>query len=77
MTTAYYRTRKRFLPAEGGVYQLAADYSASLRCIRAYKKAARAILRNEASGWTVMAHGVGIYADGRIDWDYSTGGRFT
>ena len=32
-------------------------------------------MRSE-SGWTFKAHGLGMYSDGRIDWDYSTGGRF-
>lgn len=32
---------------------------------------------NVLSGWSFLAHGVGIYPDGRIDWDYSTDGRFT
>ena len=32
---------------------------------------------NVRSGWSFLAHGVGIYPDGRIDWDYSTDGRFT
>lgn len=36
----------------------------------------RAVMRNRASGWTLTAHGVGIYDDGSIDWDYSTDGRF-
>ena len=31
---------------------------------------------NVLSGWSFFAHGVGIYPDGRIDWDYSTDGRF-
>ena len=34
------------------------------------------IMRNKASGWTFYAHGIGIYDDGSIDWDYSSGGRF-
>lgn len=33
-------------------------------------------MRNTASGWTFDAHGVGIYDDGTIDWDFSTGGYF-
>ena len=33
-------------------------------------------MKNIKSGWTFMAHGIGIYIDSRIDWDYSTGGRF-
>lgn len=34
------------------------------------------LMRNRASGWTFYAHGIGIYDDGSIDWDYSTDGHF-
>ena len=33
-------------------------------------------MRNIQSGWTFTAHGVNIYEDGSIDWDFSTNGRF-
>ena len=32
---------------------------------------------NLKSGWKLTAHGVGVYEDGKIDWDYSTGIGFT
>ncbi|MBQ1576682.1 MAG: hypothetical protein IIZ83_06955 [Oscillospiraceae bacterium] len=32
---------------------------------------------NVRSGWYFLARGVRLYPDGRIDWNYSTGGRFT
>ena len=35
-----------------------------------------ASMTNIASGWTFIAHGITQYADGSIEWDYSTGGRF-
>lgn len=35
-----------------------------------------AIMKNVASRWTFIAHGCGIYPDGTIDWDHSTGGYF-
>jgi hypothetical protein len=35
-----------------------------------------AILANIRSGWTFAAHGIHGHEDGRIDWDYSTEGRF-
>lgn len=28
-------------------------------------------------GWTLEAHVITMYADGTIEWDYSTGGRWT
>ena len=35
-----------------------------------------AIMQNVASKWTFRAHGLGMYEDGSVDWDYSTEGRF-
>lgn len=35
-----------------------------------------ATMQNTASGWTFIAHGCGVYEDGTIDWDRSTGGHF-
>ena len=32
---------------------------------------------SDSFSWHFRAHGVGIYPDGRIDWDYSTAGQFT
>lgn len=34
------------------------------------------LMRNIATGWTLKAHGCGVYPDGTIDWDYSTNGYF-
>ena len=34
------------------------------------------VLRNVWSGWRFTAHGVNMYEDGTIDWDFSTNGRF-
>lgn len=31
---------------------------------------------NVKSGWCFIAHGVNIYSDGSIDWDFSTDGYF-
>lgn len=33
-------------------------------------------LINTLSGWSFIAHGVNIYEDGTIDWDFSTDGHF-
>jgi len=45
-------------------------------CITASRTAGRAVLQNAESGWTFVAHNCRQYADGKIDWDYSTGGEF-
>ena len=34
------------------------------------------LMRNRESGWTFYAHGIGIYEDDSIDWNYSTDGHF-
>lgn len=33
-------------------------------------------MRNMETGWTFRAHGIILYDDGTIEWDYSTGGHF-
>ena len=33
-------------------------------------------LFNVKSGWSFIAHGVNMYEDGSIDWDFSTDGYF-
>ena len=35
-----------------------------------------ASMTNIKSRWTFITHGITQYADGSIEWDYSTGGRF-
>ncbi len=35
-----------------------------------------AVLQNTETGWTLLAHGVNKYDNGKIDWDFSTQGRF-
>ena len=35
-----------------------------------------AIFQNVASQWTFKAQGLGMYDDGIVDWDYSTGVHF-
>lgn len=69
-----YASRKRFVPVTGGYYRNAGggDYV----CLRAVNAEDTAIMQNRASKWTLTAHGIGIYDDGTIDWDYSTGGYF-
>lgn len=33
-------------------------------------------MTNTMSGWTLRAHVITMYEDGKIEWDYSTEGRF-
>lgn len=68
--------RTKFTPAEGEQYKNAGG--GTFRCLSSGKglPAGEATMQNVASGWTFEAHGCGIYDDGTIDWDYSTGGCF-
>ena len=64
-------TRTKFTPETGKLYRNGTD---EYVCITAYNT--NAVLRSTSSGWTLTAHGCGIYDDGSIDWDYSTDGHF-
>lgn len=74
MTKDYYNSRKSFVPETGRLYEN--EGGGIFRCLQVDYYRQTASMRNERSGWTFDAHGVGIYKDGRIDWDYSTGGFF-
>ena len=75
MTKDYYNSRKAFMPEAGGIYEN--EGGGIFRCLGAAHWIYDAvIMQNVISGWTFKAHGVGIYKDGRIDWDYSTDGYF-
>ena len=66
--------RKPFTPKPGETYRN--HGGGSFKCLGTPDQAGAFPMRNTASGWTLQAHGVGIYDDGSIDWDYSTGGYF-
>lgn len=65
--------RTSFVPIVGGVYRNKGG--GYYKCI-GFDLVDRPIMKNTASGWTFTAHGIGIYTDGLIDWDFSTKGRF-
>ena len=71
----YYATRKPFHPEHGVVYEN--DGGGMYECT-SWKNddTDTALFRNVKSCWHFVAHGIGIYADGKIDWDYSTSGSF-
>lgn len=74
---AYYRSRQAFEPEAGGAYEN--EGGGTFRCLKSYRwlyDRSTAVMQNVKSGWTFTAHGIGIYKDGRIDWDYSTDGHF-
>lgn len=68
--------REGFTPKTGEVYEN--QGGGTYRCLwgRTGAGCREAKMQNVKSGWTFIAHGCGIYEDGRIDWDYSTGGHF-
>lgn len=45
------------------------------RCKTTYDDGA-AIMERISDGWTLLAHGIYMYDDGTIEWDYSTGGNW-
>lgn len=72
------KTRTPFSPEPGKVYELASPSGGRFYCeSRPSGRLFDAWMINVRSGWFFLAHGVGIYPDGRIDWDYSTAGQFT
>jgi hypothetical protein len=72
------KTRTPFSPEPGKIYELASPSGGRFYCeSRPSGSLFNAWMVNVLSGWSFLAHGVGIYPDGRIDWDYSTDGRFT
>ena len=74
MTKAYRDSRQSFEPTFGCVYEN--QGGGKYECIDRCATSENAIMRNVKSGWTFTAHGIGMYEDARIDWDYSTGGTF-
>ena len=35
-----------------------------------------AVMERVKDGWTLVAHGIKMYGNGTIEWDYSTGGKW-
>ena len=66
-------TRKKFTPEPGKIYTNKGG--GTYLCVRSFTPETPTFV-NTLSGWTLRAHGVGIYDDGTIDWDYSTDGYF-
>ena len=64
--------RRKFVPKAGTTYRNRGG--GIFRCISSGEH--EAIMQNISSLWTLTAHGCGLYKDGTMDWDYSTGGCF-
>ncbi len=66
--------RKPFTAAVGETYRN--QGGGTFICKTQPDQAGGQIMQNTVSKWTFRAQGIGIYEDGSIDWDYSTGGYF-
>ena len=70
-------TRTKFFPIKGSIYQNKGG--GTFICLSDAVDTfigSQADMINAASGWRFDAHGIGIYDDGTIDWDFSLLGRF-
>lgn len=63
---------KRINPEPGEIYRNKGG--GNFLCISSCNNSA--VMQNVASKWTFEANGVIQYADGTVEWDYSTGGHF-
>lgn len=70
-----HKNRKPFTPVPNDPYVVVGNLGSVFACLASYADNS-ALMINLKSGWTCMCHGVGMYDDGYIDWDYSTGGHF-
>ena len=66
--------RSSFIPLVGKEYHN--QGGGSYKCLEVRIYNGTAVMQNISSKWTFVAHGLGMYHDGSIDWDYSTGGYF-
>ena len=69
------RNRTIFTPKAGQKYLN--DNGTVYTCLRSWPGdlPGEAIMQSPG-GWTFTAHSCGLYDDGTMDWDYSTGGSF-
>ena len=66
---------KEYEHKSGGIYKcIGIDNEMSLSSNGNSGKSA--VLQNTDTGWTLLAHGVNMYENGTIDWEFSTQGRF-
>lgn len=72
----YYATRAAYLPTPGEILENHGGFSVEVLAADVngwHDGRAYAVVMNTRSGWVCEAHGIGQYADGRIDWDGSLG----
>lgn len=65
----------------GSMYRLHDRGGYILECLKVYPddyySPYSGRVRSILTGWTMDIHGVNVYDDGSIDWDFSTNGIFT
>lgn len=65
----------------GSLYKLHDHDGYVLECMEFitndYYDSHAARVRSTITGWTMTIHGINMYEDGSIDWDFSTNGIFT
>lgn len=74
MDKEYRESRRPFVPKVGKVYEN--EGGGSYKCLSVDRYTKSAWMSNVATGWSFGAYHIGIYSDGKIDWQYSTNGRF-
>lgn len=65
-------TRIKFKPTEKEFYKNTND--TIYQCLKSCDD--NTAIFKSSGGWICTAHGIGIYSNGLIDWDYSTNGHF-
>lgn len=70
----YYATRKAINCELGHVYEN--EGGGAYICLSRSMVHGSYTFENVKSGWRLTAYGVGVYVDGKIDWDYSKGMGF-
>lgn len=67
--------RKYITPIYGNLYEN--KNGAVYRCVSVcYDGDHSAMMRRIKDGWTILCHGIQQYPDGKIEWNYSTGGHW-
>lgn len=67
---------RNFIPKRGRIYKHRNGGTYLCRWSTPFMDSNQAILQDTESKWLFVAHKCRIYRDGKIDWAYSTNGRF-
>lgn len=70
---AYYNTRKPFRPVAGKWYE---NEGGGIYLCLDVSPWGTVTMQHKTSRWTFEAVGIGVYEDGKIDWDYSRHGFY-